>query len=397
MLQRIVAERIVMLQRFHRWLGGHSASQLAVLGALILFALWIVNNTATNLEQQNIASGFGFLNERTGFAISQHFLAYDEGSSYWRLLVVGLLNTLAAAVLGIVLASVAGLGIGILRLSRNYLLRQLAAAYVETLRNIPLLLQILFWYNGVLQALPSPRQSLEVAPHVFLSNRGLVFPAWESGPGGWLWFAAGGICLLAAGWMRWRQTQMRRLSGKAFRLWPRLLLIAGGAILVCGASVGWPFALDLPEFRGFNFVGGARLIPEFVALVLALGLYTGAFIAEIVRAGIEAVPAGQREAARALGLSRTQMLRFVILPQALRVIIPPLTSQYLNLTKNSSLGAAIAYPELVAVFAGTSLAQVGQAVEIISITMLIYLSLSLSTSYGMNRYNRYLMQHGGAP
>ena len=383
-----------MMERLDKWLGGHSAAQLLLLGALIAFALWIVGNTAANLEQQNIASGFGFLNESTGFSVSQHLLSYDEGASYWRLLAVGVLNTLLAAFLGIILASVSGLTIGILRLSPNFLLRKLASAYVETLRNIPLLLQILFWYNGVLQALPSPRQSLELVPHVFLSNRGLVFPVWETGPGGWLWFAAAGLCLVIAGWMRWQQQQQRRGQGKSFRLWPRLLLLIGGAVLVCGAAVGWPFAPDVPQFRGFNFVGGARLIPEFVALVLALGFYTGAFIAEIVRAGIEAVPPGQREAARALGMRRGQTLRFVILPQALRVMIPPLTSQYLNLTKNSSLGAAIGYPELVAVFAGTSLAQVGQAVEIISITMLIYLSLSLSTSYAMNRYNLYLLQHG---
>jgi general L-amino acid transport system permease protein len=361
--------------------------QLALLAGLLWLGYEFVVNARSNLEAQSLASGFGFLDNTAGFGVNQSLIAYSEADSYSRVFVVGLLNTLLVAVIGIVLATMLGFLVGIGRLSPNWLLARLCGGYVELIRNLPLLFQILFWYLAVLGSLPSPRQSISFPGAIFLNNRGIIVPAPVAGEGARLAaaaFALGVVATIAlALWARRR----RERGGRRFPLF------AGGTALIVGlplaalAATGFPIAFERPELRGFNFVGGIRLIPEFAALLIALTTYTAAFIAEIVRAGVLAVPRGQSEAALALGLRRGLLLRLVVLPQALRVIVPPLTNQYLNLTKNSSLAVAIGYPDLFAVFAGTALSQTGQAIEIIAITMAVYLAISLITSGFMNWYN----------
>ncbi len=293
------------------------------MAALLAAAGFLISNTVANLEARHIASGFGFLEREAGFEIGESFfLRYDAGQSYLRALMVGLVNTLAVSAIGIVAASVFGTAVGLLRFSKNAILKGVAAAYVEFLRNVPLLVQLFFWYALVTDALPAPRQALEPLPHVFLSNRGIFLPSFSS----------------------------------------------------------------VPVLEGFNFAGGVAISPEFAALLVGLSVYTAAFIAEIVRAGILAVPRGQYDASSALGLRSAAQMRFVILPQALRVIVPPLASQYLNLTKNSSLAVAIGYPDLVSI-ANTTMNQTGQAIEGVTIIMAVYLTISLSISALMNWYN----------
>jgi general L-amino acid transport system permease protein len=361
--------------------------QIVVLTVLLWLGYEFVVNARANLQAQNIASGFGFLDNTAGFGVNQSLIAYNEADTYGRVFLVGLLNTLLVAALGIVLATILGFVIGIARLSPNWLLARLAGGYVELVRNLPLLFQILFWYLAVLGTLPGPRQSISLAGAIFLNNRGIIVPApvADTGAGSVLAaFAVGVVVAIAlALWARRRQD---RTGQRLALFWSSLALIVGLplAAFVLG---GFPIGLERPELRGFNFVGGIRLIPEFVALLVALTIYTAAFIAEVVRAGVLAVPRGQTEAALALGLRRGLMLRLVVVPQALRVIVPPLTNQYLNLTKNSSLAVAIGYPDLFAVFAGTALSQTGQAIEIIAITMAVYLAISLLTSAFMNWYN----------
>jgi general L-amino acid transport system permease protein len=298
---------------------------------------------------------------------------------------VGLLNTLLVAALGIALATVLGFLIGLARLSPNWLLARLAGGYVELIRNLPLLFQILFWYLAVLGTLPGPRQSISLAGVIFLNNRGIIMPAPVAGAG--VVVAAFGVGVVGAIALAfWARRRQERTGQRIPLLWLSLALILG-LPLAAFVAAGFPISFERPMLRGFNFVGGIRLIPEFVALLLALTIYTAAFIAEVVRAGVLAVPRGQTEAALALGLRRGLMLRLIVVPQALRVIVPPLTNQYLNLTKNSSLAVAIGYPDLFAVFAGTALNQTGQAIEIIAITMAVYLAISLLTSAFMNWYN----------
>ncbi len=291
--------------------------------AAVFVAWFLISNTMANLEERRIASGFGFLGREAGFEIGESaFLRYDASDSYFRALVVGLTNTLAVAIIGIILATILGTFVGLFRLSKNFLLRTLSAAYVEFIRNVPLLVQLFFWYAVITEGMPGPREALSPLPGVFLSNRGLFFPSFSGAP----------------------------------------------------------------ELQGFNFTGGLAGSPEFAALLFGLVTYTAGFIAEIVRAGILAVDRGQGEAAHALGLTRAQTTRLIILPQALRVIIPPMTSQYLNLTKNSSLAVAIGYPDLVSI-ANTTMNQTGQAIEGIAIIMAVYLTISLSISAFMNWYN----------
>ncbi len=361
--------------------------QLLVIAALLLVMGWLVANVQSNLSRQNINSGFGFLSERAGFGINQTLIPYTEDDSFGRVLLVGLFNTLLVSVLGIILATIVGFVLGVARLSRNWLVSKLVSIYIEIFRNVPLLLQIMFWYFGVLRNLPSPRKAVSIGDSVFLSNRGIMVPAVEATAGALWYVLAIVLCGIGFIWL-WRRAARARLAlGTEMAVWRPLLAIALVSFGVAGLMAGIPATLDVPSIKGFNFQGGTRVIPEFAALLLALSLYTAAFIAEIVRAGIQSVDKGQREAATALGLPESRALRLVVIPQALRVIIPPLTSQYLNLTKNSSLAVAIAYPDIVSVFAGTTLTQVGQAVEVISITMIVYLSLSLLTSWAMNRYN----------
>ena len=367
---------------------GAFLAQVLLLGALVLAIGWLVSNTLGSLERQNVASGFGFLSERAGFGINQTLIAYSENDSYGRVLAVGLFNTLLVSVLGIFFASLLGFVIGIARLSHNWIVSSLAAVYIEIFRNIPLLLQIFFWYFGVLRNLPAPREAVAIGESAFLSNRGISIPAlvFESGIGLYL----AGFAALVGFWIWWarRAHRMQILTGARPRIfWPVAAFSVAGLVIALFVA-GVPVSLDMPALKGFNFRGGITIIPEFVALLAALSLYTASFIAEIVRAGILSVDSGQSEAASALGLPRGRALQLIVVPQALRVIIPPLTSQYLNLTKNSSLAVAIAYPDIVSVFAGTTLTQTGQAVEIIFITMVIYLTLSLITSFAMNRYNQ---------
>jgi general L-amino acid transport system permease protein len=363
------------------------AYQVALLALLAFAAVWVVNNVAANLRRLNIASGFDFLGRTSGFDIAQSLIEYSNVSTYGQAFWVGLLNTLLVAGLGIVAATVIGFIVGIARLSSNWLIARLATVYVEVLRNIPLLLQLFFWYFAVLKSLPSPRQSYALPGGLFLNVRGVSLPAPLPQPGFEavaIAFAAG--LLLAVG-VRWWARRRQTLTGKRFPvLWTALLLIFGLPLAVFFGS-GSPLSLEYPELRGFNFQGGITVLPEFIALWLGLTTYTASFIAEIVRAGILGVPKGQTEAAQALGLSRGETLRLVIIPQATRIVIPPLTNQYLNLTKNSSLAVAIGYPDFVSV-TGTILNQTGQAVEVILMTMGVYLVISLLTSLFMNWFNR---------
>ena len=364
--------------------------QVVVGGIILAAAVFFVHNTATNLAKRGIASGFDFLTGTSGFDISISLIPYSLQSTYGTAFIVGLLNTLLVSAIGIVLATIIGFVVGVARLSKNFLIAKLAAAYVDVIRNIPLLAQIIFWYFGVLTSLPSVQQSVSVFGVFFLNGRGLYMPAPILQPGFWVIPAAFVLAIVAtfaiARWSRRRQDS----TGQQFPvIWTGLGLIVGLPI-AAGLLAGIPVTWSLAQLHGFNFIGGMDVLPEFVALLLALSIYTAAFIAEIVRGGIQAISHGQTEAAHALGLSSTQTTRLVVLPQALRIIVPPLTSQYLNLTKNSSLAVIIGYPELVSVFMGTVLNQTGQAVEVIAITMGVYLVISLVISAFMNWYNRHI-------
>ena len=364
--------------------------QALVLLGVIAVAVFLVNNTLNNLERQGIASGFGFLDRTAGFSIGEtHFgVQYQEEDTYARTFWVGLANTIWISAWGIALATILGFTVGVLRLSTNWLVSRLAMVYIELLRNIPLLLQIFFWYFAVLRPLPAPRNSVELFDSFFLNNRGLAYPEGIPEEGFAFVIAAFVIAVIASVVLvRWAGKR-QDATGERFPAWWASLGLVVGLPLLVFVVMGAPLHWEYPELQGFNFRGGVVMSPEFVALLMALSLYTAAFIAEIVRSGILAVSHGQTEAALALGLRPAQTLRLVIVPQAMRVIIPPLTSQYLNLTKNSSLAAAIAYPDIVLVFAGTALMQTGQAVEIIAITMAVYLTLSLLISAFMNWYNQ---------
>jgi general L-amino acid transport system permease protein len=363
----------------------------ALLCIAVLFLAWsAVHNAAENLERARIASGFGFWDNTAGFDISQSLIDYSNTSTYGRAFWVGLLNTLLVAALGIVFATILGFVIGIARLSTNWLVAHVAAFYVETIRNIPLLLQLLFWYNAVLKALPAVRDSFALPGGGFLNNRGLFLPQPIAQPGSQWTLLALLIGIAAAiAYRIWAKRRQNATGQQA----PVLLVTLAFVIvlpLVVLALSGFPLTFKYPQSGRFNIQGGLEILPEFMALLFGLVLYTAAFIAEVVRAGIRSVAKGQTEAAYSLGLRPGPTLRLVVVPQAMRVIIPPLTSQYLNLTKNSSLAVAIGYPDLVQIFAGTVLNQTGQAVEVIAITMAVYLTISLATSALMNLYNRHI-------
>lgn len=359
--------------------------QALAVGLVAALAVWLWRNAVHNLDVRQISTGFGFLGREAGMPIADALVPYRPSDSYAWALLVGLLNTLRVAAVGIVLATVLGTLIGIARLSPNWLLARLSAVYVEVLRDLPLLLQIFIWYL-VLQGLPPARQALHPLPGIVLTNRGLFTPTVE-------WDAAHAIVFaaLAAG-IATAVMAFRRLTAARVRDGhPRPVLpIAAALVVVLPLLAAWAtgsgWTISWPELRGFNFVGGATVSPEYVALLVALTTYTAAFIAEIVRAGILAVAKGQWEAAGALGLRRGLVVRRIVLPQALRVIIPPLTSQYLNLTKNSSLAVAIGYQDVVSI-ANTTLNQTGQAIEAIAIVMGVFLVVSLSISGLMNWYN----------
>jgi general L-amino acid transport system permease protein len=363
--------------------------------ALLLLAIGFLfyeafSNAAENLKRARIASGFGFLDNPAGFDVNQKLVPFSssDGSTYGRAFLVGLLNTLLVAAIGIVLATFLGFAVGIARLSPNWIVNKLATWYVELIRNTPLLLQLLFWYNAVLKPLPNPRQGFDFGAGFFLSNRGLMTPEPIFGPGaGWIGIAFLSGLVASFVFRRWARGQQEATGAQYPTGWITTGLLIGLPVLAYFAT-GRPVTFEYPVLRGFNYAGGLQVYPEFVALLIGLVIYTAAFIAEIVRAGIQAVSKGQTEAAYSLGLRPKPTLDLVIIPQAMRVIIPPLTSQYLNLTKNSSLAVAIGYPDLVQVFAGTVLNQTGQAVEVLLITMAVYLTISLVTSAVMNVYNQ---------
>jgi len=362
--------------------------QILAVIAVVALGWFLFDNTQTNLEKRGITSGFSFLNNSAGFGIAQHLIDYNESNSYGRVFVVGLLNTLLVSVIGIVLATLLGFVLGVARLSPNWLVSKIATVYIETFRNIPPLLQIFFWYFAVMLSLPGPRQSHGIGEVFFLNSRGLYMPSPAPTDSFGLFAAAVVIAVIGAVLVaRWSKARFEA-TGKLFPVslgaLPLLIGLPTLAVLIGGN----PFEWSVPELSGFNFRGGWVLIPELMALTLALTIYTAAFIAEIVRSGIMAVNHGQTEAARSLGLPAGKTLRLVIIPQALRVIIPPLTSQYLNLAKNSSLAAGIGYPDMVSLFAGTVLNQTGQAIEVIAITMSVYLAISISISMLMNWYNK---------
>lgn len=374
------------------WWRSRRVRGLLFQGVLVAGIAIAVIGLVEHVLAEDGASGFGFLNNTAGFDIVQHLIPYSEQSTYGRVLLVGLLNTLLVAALGIVFATVLGFIIGIGQLSSNWLIAKLCVAYVEVLRNLPLLLQIFFWYFAVLRALPSPRDSFNPFDDVFINNRGLYLPVPEAAPE-FVWVvAAFALGLLGAIWLRLKARDRRWRTGEHSETGLATFALLVLPPWVVSAITGFPLAFSVPVLEGLNFVGGVVVIPELVALVAALSAYTATYIAEAVRAGIAGVPSGQREAALALGLSRGQMLRLVVIPQAMRQIVPPLTSQYLNLTKNSSLAVAIAYPDLVSIFAGTTLNQSGHEIEVIAITMGVYLTLSLLTSAVMNWYNARIAQ-----
>jgi general L-amino acid transport system permease protein len=364
------------------------AYQIALFAVVAVLVYAAASNAIENLARARIASGFGFWNNVAGFDISQTLIEYSSrGSTYGRAFWVGLLNTLLVAGIGIILATILGFIVGISRLSSNWLLAKTAGCYVEIIRNLPLLLQLLFWYNAVLKALPDIRESIAIGG-VFINNRGLFLPTpvFKSG------FGAVEIALLvgivgAIVFRIWARRRQERTGRQAPVLLVTLALLIGLPLAVLFLA-GLPIGFEFPQAGRFNITGGTEVLPEFVALLFGLTIYTAAFIAEVVRAGILAVARGQTEAAYSLGLRPGLTLRLIVVPQAMRVIIPPLTSQYLNLTKNSSLAVAIGYPDLVQVFTGTVLNQTGQAVEVVAITMLVYLVISLTTSLLMNIYNR---------
>ncbi len=365
--------------------------QVLLVALLVGFFWFIGSNTLTNLERRGISTGFGFLSQVSGFGIIQHLIPFDETYTFGRTFLVGLLNTLLVSAVGIVFATIIGVVVGVARLSNNWLIAKLAMVYIEIFRNIPLLLQMFFWYFAVLRTLPAPKQSWSAGDVIFLNIRGLYLPEPIFGPGFNFVFWALGLAIVTtlfiSRWAKLRQEQ----TGKQFKT----MTVGAGLIFglptivffLADASLSW----NVPALKGFNFRGGITIIPEFTALLTALSIYTGAFIAEVVRSGIMAVNSGQTEAASALGLHKNRILKLVVIPQAMRVIIPQLTSQYLNLVKNSSLATAIGYPDLVAVFAGTTLNQTGQAIEVIAMTMGVYLFLSLSISAFMNWYNKKMM------
>jgi general L-amino acid transport system permease protein len=363
--------------------------QVLIIGAVVALAWYLTRNTSRNLEARHIATGFGFLFQSASIPIGESLLDFTPSvSTYGRALIIGFLNTLKVAVVGVVLATILGTLVGVGRLSPNWLLSKITAVYVETLRDIPVLLQLIFWY-GLMQTLPAPRQAFHPVPGVFLSNRGLKVPMLDFQTAHWWVFAAFVIGLIGTLAYRRSATRKQEATGVRPKVWPVAmgLLIAFPAL--AWVAVGAPVALDVPELKGFNFTGGVTMTPEYTALLVGLVAYTATYIAEIVRSGILSVSQGQWEAGGALGLYRGAVMSKIVLPQALRVIIPPMTSQYLNLIKNSSLAVAIGYQDIVSI-ANTTLNQTGQAIEGIVLIMGVYLTFSLSISLFMNWYNAHI-------
>ena len=359
--------------------------QVLVVGIAVAIVAWLWSNALHNLSVRRISTGFAFLGREAGMPIADTWIAYSPKDPYVRAFLVGIVNTLRVAVIGIVLATVLGTLIGIARLSSNWLLSRLAAVYVEVLRDIPLLLQLLFWYV-LMQGLPAARNAWKPIEGVYLSNRGLILPSVPIAEANLLVIGAIVLGLTALYLLQRRLIAQQMADGRARHIWPWALVLVVGLPALLSWILGATWTIAIPELRGFNFIGGLTLAPEYFALLIALVTYTSAFIAEIVRSGIQAVDKGQWDAAKALGLRRGFVLRHIVLPQALRVIIPPMTSQYLNLTKNSSLAVAVGYQDIVSI-ANTTLNQTGQAIEAIALIMLVFLTISLGISLFMNWYN----------
>ena len=365
-------------------------SQLLVVIGLVFFIWTVIHNLQHNIEVRGITTGFAFFSDKAGFGISESPIPYSEDSTYFRAFLVGLVNTIYVSFVGIFFATIIGIIVGVGRLSKNYLLAKLSLAYVEFFRNIPLLLQILFWYNVVLAALPSPKRSIVLGADMFLNNRGFYVPKPIYGDQFSFVIISFFVAIGVAIWfVKWANKRFEE-TGHEIIVWPWVILMILGIPLIVFNLLGSPISFDNPALRGFNFRGGMNFSPEFLALTFALSIYTASLIAEAVRSGIEAVAKGQKEAAASLGLSSYQSLKLVVLPQAIRIAIPPIIGQYLNLIKNSSLATAIGYPEIVTVFSGTVLNQTGQAIEIIAVTMAVYLTISLLVSFILNIINKKL-------
>jgi general L-amino acid transport system permease protein len=367
--------------------------QTLLFGCIAVLACGAIYNLVVNMRARGIPMGFGFWNDVAGFDINLHLISYSNLSTYGCAFWVGLLNTLLIAVISIPLATLLGFVIGAARLSPNWLLSRFALVYISIMRNTPLLLLLLFWYNAVLKSLPGPRQSISIGDVVFLNNRGLYLPMpVAQDPAVWLLGAILTAIALAIGFRAWARRRQERTGAQA----PTALVAAAlilGVPAVATAVAGAPFAFNVARLSGFNLKGGLQVIPEMAALVFGLVTFTAAFIAEIVRAGVLAVPVGQSEAAGALGLHRGLSMRLVVIPQALRLITPPLTSQFLNIVKNSSLAVFIGYPDLVQIFAGTVLNQTQAAVQVMAITMAVYLVISLAVAIALNVFNaRYALK-----
>lgn len=361
--------------------------QVGVLCMVGLLAYYLVSNTLINLERQSIATGFSFLNKESSFEIGESLIPYSAASSYGRALIVGALNTLKVAFIGIVITLILGAIVGVARLSTNWLVAKIASTYIEVMQNIPILLQLFFWYSLFYESFPSPRQALNPISGLFLCNRGVIFAVPESHPAHkYMLLALIVACIGVYLFRRWAK-KLQDTTGRALPIIRISVSAIIGLPLLAWLAFGAPMKMDVPELTGFNFSGGATLSPEFIALLLGLVLYTAAFVAEVIRAGIQSVGKGQREAAMSVALKPNQVLNLVILPQALRVILPPLTSQMLNLTKNSSLAVAIGFPDFVSV-ANTTINQTGQSIEGVALIMAVYLIFSLATSVFMNWYNK---------
>jgi general L-amino acid transport system permease protein len=360
--------------------------QILAIGLIVLVGWFLVHNTLANMRERGIQSGFDFMTQPAGFDIGERMFPYESVDPYWKAFLIGVANTLRVAIIGIVLTTILGTLLGVGRFSHNAIVRGLCYGYVELFRNVPILLQLLVWYLVLTELLPDSSAPMSIG-QVYLSKGGLSFPApeWAAGHG---WMLLGALAGVAASWLYAKRARAQfEATGKP----PRLLLPSIGLIVI-GAALGWaaggaPNEWRIPEVGDVAVTGGGEVTPEFVAVLLGLVLYTSAFVAEVVRAGIQSVPAGQSEASGALGLGKGHQMRLVILPQALRVIIPPMTNQFLNLTKNSSLAVAIGYPDVVSI-SNTAINQTGRAVECIAIIMLVYLTTSLSTSGLMNWYNK---------
>jgi general L-amino acid transport system permease protein len=361
-------------------------SQLIVLALLAWGLYTIVANTQANLVKLNQNFGFDFLGRASGFDLSTSLIEYSSNSTFSKALFAGFYNTALVSVLGIIFATILGFVVGVMRLSKNWVISSAATLYIEVIRNIPLLLQIFIWYALVLKPLPGPKQAINISDTVFISNRGIIAPHATFGEGSWIALALLTAALIGTWVFRRWSWRRQEATGQILPVWWISIPLIIAAPIIGLLTVGWPLMWDYPKLAGFNFQGGMTLVPEFIALFMALVIYTATFIAEIVRSGIIAVSHGQTEASQSLGLDRAKTLRLVVIPQAMRIIIPPLTSQYLNLTKNSSLAVAIGYPDLMYA-AGTVNNQSGKAIEVYSIALVVYLTTSLVTSLFMNWFN----------